>query len=323
VDADGWNFVGNPYPSAIDWDKVTRPSGIDNAVYFWDESIVQYASYVDGIGVNEGTQYISSSQGFYIHATSNTTFSLTNASRTVGGNNGEFWKTEGEVDFSETIKLKLMGEGYQDELAIRFLAASTLNFDSEFDAYKVQSGDPNAPRFYTEVDGDKVSINSLGALSGTRSEPLFFETSLNGNYTIEISQKGDFGPSCTIELEDTKTGIFHNLDTEGAYSFAFSTADNVNRFILHFNNAITSISESSKETVRISSYQNKVRLTGLNNQKADIKISDLMGRETHRSSFSNEYSKEIQLPQSANGYYLIQLNINGTLITEKVMINHH
>lgn len=321
--ADGWNFVGNPYPSAIDWDNVTLPSGIDNAVYFWDESIVQYASYVDGVGVNEGTKYISSSQGFYIHATSNATFSLTNACRTVGGDNGEFWKTGGQVDFTETIKLKLMGEGYQDELAIRFLAASTLNFDPEFDAYKVESGDPNAPVFCTEVNGDKVSINSLDSLDGTRSEPLFFETSLSGNYTIEISQKGYFDPSFTIELEDTKTGIFHNLETEGAYSFTYLIADNVNRFILHFNNYITGVSESSNETVKISSYQNKVSLTGLNNQKADVKILDMMGRETHLSSFSNEYSKEIQLPQSANGYYLIQLNINGTLITEKVFINHH
>ena len=321
--ADGWNFVGNPYPCAIDWDNVTLPAGIENAVYFWDEEIVQYASYVNGIGVNEGNRYIPSTQGFYIHATSNTVFSLTNASRTVAGDNGEFWKTGEEIDFPETIKLKLMGEGYQDELAMRFSSASTLNFDQEYDAYKLQSGDANAPSFYTEVNGEKVSINSLDSLEGTRAEPLFFKSSLDGNYTIQLNQKGDFDPSFTIELEDTKTGIFHNLETGGAYTFAHLNTDNINRFILHFNNITTSISESSSQTVRVSSYENKVRITGLNNQKAEVKILDLMGREILATSFSNEYSKEFQLSPSANGYYLIQLNINGTVITEKVFINHN
>ena len=61
----GWNLVGNPYPSYIDWDKIfPDATNINNAVYFYDVSNNQYESRVDYVGASKD---IPSGQGFFVH----------------------------------------------------------------------------------------------------------------------------------------------------------------------------------------------------------------------------------------------------------------
>ena len=72
----GFNLVGNPYPSPIDWNA---PSGwtktnIDNALYYFKASTTDqyggtYSTYINGIS-NDGIinkNIIPSMQGFFIH----------------------------------------------------------------------------------------------------------------------------------------------------------------------------------------------------------------------------------------------------------------
>jgi hypothetical protein len=57
---DGWNLVGNPYPSTIDWDASFRldKTGINNAIYMRDNGLLSpvYATYVGGVGTNGGLE---------------------------------------------------------------------------------------------------------------------------------------------------------------------------------------------------------------------------------------------------------------------------
>lgn len=93
----GFNLVGNPYPSPIDWDA---PAGwvrtnIDNAVYYFDSGKTDpytgiYSSYVNGIS-SDGIagNIIASMQGFFVHV-SNGSFPVTgtlSASNPVRVNN--------------------------------------------------------------------------------------------------------------------------------------------------------------------------------------------------------------------------------------------
>ena len=67
----GWNLLGNPYPSAIDWNLLTRGTGIDNALYYYDASIENYRYYIQyqpGFALGNGSQFIPSMQGFMVHA---------------------------------------------------------------------------------------------------------------------------------------------------------------------------------------------------------------------------------------------------------------
>ena len=76
VGANGWNLVGNPYPSAISWDIINPFTGVDDIVYIWDPNIDNFVSYVAGTGGNPSCQYIQIGQSFFIYATTATSFGL-------------------------------------------------------------------------------------------------------------------------------------------------------------------------------------------------------------------------------------------------------
>ena len=79
---DGWNLVGNPYPCPINWESGAgwSKNNIDNAIYSYDGKC--YKTFVNGIGVpSDVNGIIAPMQGFYIHASANSTLAINNAAR--------------------------------------------------------------------------------------------------------------------------------------------------------------------------------------------------------------------------------------------------
>ncbi len=77
VSVRGFNFVGNPYASSINWDNITG-TALSNTIWIYNPKLKVYATYVKGtggIGTNfNGTaaNIIPSGQGFYVKATGTT-----------------------------------------------------------------------------------------------------------------------------------------------------------------------------------------------------------------------------------------------------------
>ena len=64
---DGWNLISNPFPGTIDWlagSGAWTKKKVNTAIYVWSSCSNSYASYVGGVGVNGGSRYIPSMQGF-------------------------------------------------------------------------------------------------------------------------------------------------------------------------------------------------------------------------------------------------------------------
>ena len=76
---EGWNLLGNPFPSAINWDIGSwNRSNIDAAVYIWKQDNGNYVCWPaqNGFGTMSGG-IIPVGQGFMIHVTSTGTGSIT------------------------------------------------------------------------------------------------------------------------------------------------------------------------------------------------------------------------------------------------------
>jgi hypothetical protein len=87
----GYNLVGNPYASSIDWNtySTTNPAAgiyapnVLNTIYIYNEVSKAYATYSGGIGVNGGSNIIPSGQGFFVKAdTTNASLTFNEAAKT-------------------------------------------------------------------------------------------------------------------------------------------------------------------------------------------------------------------------------------------------
>lgn len=76
----GFNLVGNPYPSPIDWDAEegwTR-TNVDNAIYYFNpgttnQYVGSYSTYINGVSSDEvAGNIIPAMQGFFVHVTDGT-----------------------------------------------------------------------------------------------------------------------------------------------------------------------------------------------------------------------------------------------------------
>ena len=114
----GWNLIGNPYPSTIDWNRlsVSDKNNIENSIWIFNQTAGNYeSSGASGtLGVDN---QIASCQAFWVHATAS------NGSVTIN----ESDKVNDDKAFirsfvvTEDLKINLSGNinSYFDELVIR------------------------------------------------------------------------------------------------------------------------------------------------------------------------------------------------------------
>jgi hypothetical protein len=245
VDADGWNMVGNPYPSTIDWDDGDWiKTSIDDAVYIYDPENLQYATYVSGVPNNGGSQYIASSQGFWVKASAlNPVLSINEGAKSAS--EVAFFKS-GPVPFSLTV---IMGQ-YTDQASLSVNPYATLGYDSQYDAFKIYSGSTDVPSIsIISDDNQELSINSF-ASSDSIVIPIKVTAHFSGNAQLFFNDIVGLSDYSCVFLEDKETGTVIDLNAITSYSFYLNHTNDSIRFLLHIGNVTSSF--FSADTVFIS-----------------------------------------------------------------------
>src|SRR6185437_5186261 len=153
---DGWNLVGNPYPSSIDWDASSgwTKTSVDNAIYFYNPAAGAYASYISGASINGATNVIPSMQAFWVHA------SVDGTAGTIGANNNVrttgaaplLWRTGIQTNY---MTITSQGsDSKKDQTVIRLLPDGTNTYDSNYDAYKMMN-DAGSPNLFTTIGANQ------------------------------------------------------------------------------------------------------------------------------------------------------------------------
>ena len=300
----GWNLLGNPYPSGLNWDDVALANpDINGAVYYLDASTNNFVSYNGGMG--GGLADVPPGQGFFVSANTVGTFNVDNTMRTHAGQ-GYFYK-EG---LSNMLALEVEGNGYTDAVYMRFDETATEGFDGEYDAYKLISWfNDEIPQVYMPSEGVDLSINVLPA---TETVPVGFTAGVSDTYTFSLAEVHDFD---YVILEDLLTGDEVNL-VEGSYTFTYSVNDDPNRFLLHF--APLSVPELSGDVTSIYSYGNDVYVYVPEDMDGSIMVYDMLGHLVTSRAINTQLSK-ITLDQSA--YYIVKVLGDTETVTRKVFID--
>ena len=284
--SDGWNLVGNPYPSTLDWTIASgwaKPAALNDAIYMWDGRTNRYTSYVAGIGTNGGTQYIGSMQGFFVKMAAG-------GSGTLGiNNNARVTSTLKDVFRSEKpmniLSLSISMDTLQDETIIRFADDATETFDSKLDAYKLYNAG-NTPSLSTITSNENYSINSLPAAS-TKSIPLQLNISVGGSYNIS-ADLSNFNTTDSVMLEDRFLGIFQDLRHHSTYTTTLSKGTSSGRFFINYANKQNIVtdnvsSQTNSKGIEINAYQQNVDILFLNEntKSADIAVFDAVGKKIY------------------------------------------
>lgn len=226
---DGWNMIGNPYPSVIDWDSPNwTKSNINNAIYIWNPQNQQFASYVFGIGTNGGSRYIASSQAFWVQANAaSPTVQITENCKSAV--NQAFIKDA--VADQQLLTFGLQKGTYNDEAVLRFIDGATDNFDANFDALKLASGDVDMPYISLINYSNDLSVNSYN-LGQQISMPIKVLSTTSGNATLTFTKNNLIDLSCAT-LEDLHTGVKTDVIANSSYTFFHTDTTTSARFILH------------------------------------------------------------------------------------------
>ena len=315
----GWNLVGNPYPSTLDWDAVTVPGGMNGAIWLFDATIGtngDYVYYINGGGAgNTTSQYIPSGQGFFVRATGGSgTLAIDNGARVHGGQ--DFYKST-EI---EILVLKATGNGITTQTAIRFNENATSGVDDLYDVYRIISDSPEVPMLFTKSGDEKMAINTLSAIAGNETVPMWFRAGMIGTYTISANEIGTFDKETPIYLEDLNTGAMQNLREVPEYSFGYKSGSDKG-FMVHFtkpeNNAIES-------NINIFAFNNTLNVNFpvpeiTNNAfSAEIMVFDLTGK-TILQTTTTKTNNQIPLSGS-NTIYMVKVVSGSEVVNEKVFI---
>lgn len=305
----GWNLVGNPFPSALNWNGTGwTKTNIDNAIYFYNGT--GYSSYVNGAGVNGGTQYIPSCQGYFVHANASGP-KLTMPKSSVIHNTQQYYKADASLN--NILRLTLNGNGFNDETMIRFDNASTGSFDSDFDAYKLMSMSTEVSQIYSNGDVE-YAINCLPELTTGIEVPVSVKISGDGIYTIEATDLDTFSGNIAIYLEDTKDNKVINLTETPSYTFN-AMAGTDNRFKVVFNTS-AGIENPETEGFIYSSGKNIF----IQNHQGDAEIYNLSGQLVTTGYISDNSLHTISLPGSPSGIYLVKVMNDNHIQIQKILV---
>lgn len=245
-----WNFIGNPYPSAIDvdlffdknnYDATLNPSGLlEGAIYLWSQntqpsdinngnegenfSNSDYA-IINGIGVipaedpgGDGitpNRYIPSGQGFFTVFSDNATTTSGNAifnnSMRVTGSNDQFFRLNNSSQLNK-LSIKLTSDnGVFNQLLVGYVDDATNGFDGMYYDAPRNLSTGTAAIIYSTIDGNHRKY----AIQGKNLN------SLNSDEVIALGFKN------TIEIDTQFTLSIADLEGEFMNTSSIYLRDNL------------------------------------------------------------------------------------------------
>lgn len=336
----GFNLVGNPYPSPIDWDASSGWTriNIDNAIYYFETSTTDqyggtYVTYADGVSSNGlATNLIPSMQGFFVHVTDGTwpvtgTLAMNNNVRVI-----DLTQPLTKSDINSRSLIRLTAEFSDDTVSvdpvvIYFDEKATDKFDGQLDALKLMNTDYMVPNLYTVgSDGVKLSISALPVISDTLYKvPLGLKINRDGRIIFKISSLEGNLADMEIYISDIVAKIDQDLLSDKDYRLDLKTGQYESRFFLNFGNIGTGIPDFTAGDDLFSVYCShgilKLKINTLPAAEGTLLISNLTGQMPLIKKYYEPGYYELN-PGLKNGVYIVSFLSGTKRCSKKVFINY-
>ncbi|MDF2553841.1 MAG: hypothetical protein K0R77_3116 [Chryseobacterium sp.] len=332
----GFNLVGNPYPSNLNLDTfyTANSARILNTFYFWDNTSnsvttqggttttnIGYATYNPLTQVWVPAPNISTvptgntapvGQAFFVKTLSSsvdTSLSFTNEMRVATA--GTFFnKNNSSTEGKFWLRLN-SPYNTSNTMAVAYINAASDSFDN-YDSKAMATG---SDAFYTFADTQKLIIQGKADFDINDIVPVGAKHFENGNFTISLVQKeGIFNNGQAIYLHDKELGTYTNLQNQ-AYSFAANAGEFGNRFEIVYKLNVLSTSEVQKNTLEV--YRDGEDFYVRNNKNIEtVEVFDATGRKIQEIK---ENSKLVRIKLDDKGLYILKAISEGKEYIKKLI----
>jgi hypothetical protein len=297
VDKRGWNLIGNPYASPIDYSKEEgwkRSGGISVAFAIRDNPAGKFHYYDGDIG-DLPSGRVASGQAFWIRTSqSGATLAINERAKVREG--AVFYREKLKPFDHDYIRLTLSGKNSVDKAYLRRRNGASRNEDV-MDAVKMRN-DFLSLSFLTD-DSIRVAINAIDTFRCEEQFPICLEIqssdeSSSGDYTFSIDSFGLF-KNCDVRILDT----FLNVVSDSSV-YSFSVTKDKKSFQERFKLAVRSRLEGHPQIVTTAAFtcRDSVYKIMLHNlMPHSVYFAQVNGTKVH-AVVDGKISGEILIPTS-------------------------
>lgn len=214
--ADGYNLVGNPFPSSIDWDNASgwTKTNISNVIAVRDNGAGGVFRYWDGSGGTFAGGEIATGQAFWVRATGASPALVVNEQAKTS-TTATFYREKDIESMDHLLMIALTMNNITDYAFLRY-RPQAFNILDDFDAPKLNNASFDMYTFSEE--GIPMAINAVNTIACGQSMALGIKDMPNGTFTFSREAFGFF-EQFDFYLKDNFTGVTTKLASNEVYEF--------------------------------------------------------------------------------------------------------
>jgi len=321
----GFNLVGNPYPSCVNWELATK-SNLEptmwyrtkntNSAYVFDTYNADSHIGTNNNGNGSVTKFIPPMQAVWVRVNADNVsgqLSFDNSMRSHPNANN--LKADYEIS---NIRLTVSNGKNSDETILVFNEQAGNGFDS-FDSEKMFNTNNDMPELFTLADNEKLVINGMKPIDSSKVIPLGFKTAKAGTFLISITEMSGL-TYFPVVLEDKLLKRTQDLTETATYSFNSDSVNDADRFIIHLksNNETTASNiEQSGISIYAKGYSAVIN-NSQNNVTGTVNVFNLIGQKVANGSLTG-IQTIVTLPNVA-GAYFVKVKTDKVVTTQKIIV---
>jgi len=306
----GWNLVGNPYPTAVNWnhsDGWTKEH-ISSAIYLFSALHGNYVTWNGILGA--AGPIIPMGQGFFIQAANENANVQIHKSARV--HSEVMFKNQEYVENAIEIEVNMLNERYSDKTYLLIRNDASDEYDFTYDAVKFR-GVETAPQLYTYKGEAMLSTQALNDMNSLYGTLLYFEPGMDGQYSLHFTETTTEGH--TPVIRDRFRNIL--IPSDEVYHFSATKGDNPARFeIVDFNTVTEVESLYTGSTITAWEHQNILYVQHADDDRLlSVEIFDILGKQVLQSNAHQTYIDGL-----VSGIYLVRVFTENHSVVNKIIV---
>ncbi|WP_299059600.1 immunoglobulin-like domain-containing protein [uncultured Polaribacter sp.] len=328
--SDNFNLVGNPFLTNLHGNinqnatnVLTANTGVleEATLWFWNAGTGAWVTK----NQSDDAFTIPPVTGFFVKSDAlggDFTFTKSMETHTAAGST-----SAKSVSRRFEINLSIESGELKRTSSIRYIDNTSTSFDNGYDS-SMFGGYASELEVYTGiVEGDSAKKLAIQSLPNENLESMIVPVGVTVAANSEITFTAEalnVPDGYEVLLEDRSTNTFTRLDEADAeYKVTITDANTEGRFFLHTSTrSALSIDDAFLSSISIYKVNNVLRIAGLKDGKASVKLYNVLGKQVMSSNFIANGVKDLSLPRLAKGVYVVQLETAAGSLNKKIILNN-